>query len=493
MSKKFYVTTSIPYVNSVPHVGFAMEMLQGDVLARYHRLNGDNTFFLTGTDEHGVKIAEAADEQGLTPQELCDKNAAEFERFATEIGASNDDFIRTTSDKHEEFVRVLWDRLKHKEDLYEAEYKGLYCVGCEKFVTKKELIDGKCPIHPNREPEEVSEKNFFFKLKKYREQIRDLIQSDTVKVVPEFRKKEVLNMLKDIEDISVSRSKESYKWGVPVPGHEDQLMYVWVDALPNYMSGVDRDRYWPADVHVIGKDIHKFHAIYWIGMLLSAGYELPKTIMVHGFISSEGQKMSKSLGNVKDPFFYIQKYGKDALRFFLISEIPTLGDGDFSQSRFDIVYTEELANIFGNLISRVACMTAKYFEGKVSAPGEDDGWQVAIENGWKNYHQAFEDFNFKKAMEIVIDLGCGANKYIEDKKPWELAKTDQEALKAVLYNLLEVIRHLALMLLPVIPDSAGKMLKALNVEEEWNNLNWGGLQEGGEVLKPEILFPRIES
>jgi methionyl-tRNA synthetase len=499
MSEKFYITTSIPYVNSVPHVGFAMELVQADVLARYQRLLGKNVFFLTGTDEHGLKIAEAAEKLEITPQELCDKNSAEFLKLAEQIGASNDGFIRTTDQKHLDFVVDIWKKFAGKGDLEFRNYEGLYCVGCEKFVQEKDLINGLCPDHM-QEPKKVTEENYFFKLSKYREQIRKLIASDELRIVPESKKKEILNMLADsVDDVSFSRSVESYKWGIPVPGDAKQLMYVWPDALSNYMSGVDQKKYWPADVHLVGKDILKFHAIYWIGMLLSAGYAIPKSIMVHGHITSEGKKMSKTLGNVKDPFEYIEKYGKDALRYFLIREIPTLDDGDFSQDRFESVYNDELANTFGNLVSRVVAMNKKYFEGVVPKQGDDDGFAKIVEKSWENFHSCFLDFDLKKAAEEIVKLGMLANKYVDDKKPWALAKEGHtEVLAGVLYNLLEVIRQIALMLYAIIPDSALRILRVFEQELIVEDLRfeylmkWGGLKEGQKIGEAGIMFPKIE-
>ena len=497
-SEKFYVTTSIAYVNAGPHVGHAMEFLQADLLARYNRLLGKEVFFLTGTDEHGLKIAQVAEQRGVWPLELANENSAIFRDLDEQMGVSNDDLVRTTEDRHKEYVLQMWQKLVDAGDIYKSKYEGLYCVGCEKYVLEKELVEGNCPNHL-KPPVKVIEENYFFRLSKYGDEIKAKIMSGEVKIVPESRKNEIINFIDEgLNDVSFSRPKESVKWGIPVPGDESQLMYVWCDALTNYVSVIDREKFWPADVQVIGKDILRFHAVYWIGMLLSAGMALPKVIMVHGHIMSEGAKMSKSLGNVKDPFEFINNYGRDALRYFLLKEIPTLGDGDFGQARFDIVYKDELANTFGNLVSRVLAMNKKYFEGAVPERGDDDGFGGEVARRWVNYHQLMGEFDFKKVLEEVLALGFAANKYVEDTKPWVLAKENPKRLAEVLYNLLELIRSLALMLLPFIPDSAEKVLKVYDGVFEvggykWDeNLEFGKLASGTELGEVAVLFPRKE-
>ncbi len=496
-AEKFYITTSIAYVNAGPHVGFAMELLHAETLARYHRLRGDDVFFLTGTDEHGLKIAQVAAERGVWPQELANENSALFRELGQQLGLSNDYFVRTTEEKHVAYAQEMWKKLEAAGDLYKADYEGLYCIGCERFFQEKELLEGNCPIH-KKPVVKVKEENYFFRLSKYADAIKEKIISGELEIVPESRKNEMLSFFEEgINDVSFSRPRESVKWGIEVPGHPDQLMYVWCDALTNYISVVDRERYWPADVQVIGKDIVRFHAIYWIGMLMSAGMALPKTIMVHGFITSEGEKMSKSLGNVKDPFEYIAKYGREALRYFLLREIPTLGDGDFSQTRFEIVYNEELANTFGNLVSRVLAMNKKYFSGKVPARGEDDGFGELVSDSWVRLEAKIKIYDLKAALEVVVELAFAANKYVEDSKPWVLAKENPERLAAVIYNLLEVIRQLALMLQIFIPDTAGRVLAVYGVAGDelavWGQKReFGFLQSGHHLGDVEgVLFPKI--
>lgn len=500
MSKEntFYITTSIAYVNAAPHVGYAMEMLQADAIARYQRLMGKDAFYMTGTDEHGLKIAQAAEKQGVWPQEFVNEISALFQDLGLKLGLSNNYFVRTTEEKHIAFVQEMWKKLDAAGDIYKSQYEGLYCIGCEKFIQEKELVEGNCPIHL-KPPVKVAEENYFFRLSKYAETIKEKIKSDEVKVIPESRKNEVLSFLEDgVTDVSFSRPRDSVKWGVDIPGDDSQLMYVWCDALTNYISVIDREKYWPANVHLIGKDILRFHAVIWLGMLLSAGYELPKTIMVHGYITSEGQKMSKSLGNVKDPVEYLEKYGREALRYFLLREIPTLADGDFSQERFEIVYNDDLANTFGNLVSRVLAMNRKYFEGKVPEKGDDDGYAIKVEQAWLDYDKCFAEYDLKKVLEVVLALGFSANKYVEDSKPWVLVKENLEKLPGVLYNLLELIRHLGLMLLPFIPDKAEQILRVFESDFSVDGFVWKGKKDFGELQSGQalgettVLFPKIE-
>lgn len=499
MSKenRFYVTTSIAYVNAAPHVGFAMEMLQADAIARYRRLEGKEVFFLTGTDEHGLKIAQAAESQGVWPQEFANEIAARFQDLALRLGLSNDYFVRTTEEKHVAYAQEMWQKLEAAGDLYKSKYEGLYCVGCEKYMTEKELVEGNCPLH-QKPPQKVEEENYFFRLSKYAGEIKAKILSNEVLIVPESRRNEVLSFLEEgVLDVSFSRPRQSVKWGIDIPGNPDQLMYVWCDALTNYLSVIDREKFWPADVHLIGKDILRFHAVIWLGMLLSAGFELPRAIMVHGYITSEGRKMSKSLGNVKDPFEYLDQYGRDALRYFLLREIPTLDDGDFSQQRFEIVYNDDLANTYGNLVSRVLAMNRKYFQNFVPVAGDDEGFKLKVAQTWLDYEKFIDACDLKKALEAVLALGFAANKYVEDSKPWVLAKENPEKLPAVLYNLLELIRHLALMLMPFIPDKAGEILAVFEAEFQgdgyvWQGRkDWGLLKEGQELGRCEVLFPKI--
>lgn len=503
MSNKFYITTSIAYVNARPHIGFAMEVIQADVLARYHRLIGDDTFYLTGTDEHGMKLEQAAAEQGKTPQQLVDENSAHFRDLGSLLTLSNDRFIRTTEKPHMEGAKKLWMKMMEAGDIYKGSYEGLYCVGCESFKTEKEIVDGVCPLH-KKPLEKIKEENYFFKLSKYSDEIKKRIQDGQLLILPEARKHEILSVLEEgLKDVSFSRPKKVLNWGIEVPGDTDQVMYVWCDALSNYITGIGYgsdekvfQTYWPADVHLIGKDILRFHSAIWIGMLLSAGLRLPRAIYVHGFITSEGMKMSKSLNNVVDPVTVVSQFGADALRYFLLKEIPTTDDGDFSKDRFKVVYESELADTYGNLVSRVLAMTAKYFDGKVPEFTMDkfSDFSLETERFWKSYDSAVNEFNLKVALELTIASAITANQFVETHKPWSLAKTDPEKLPQVMYVLLEMIRQTTLALLPFIPTTAKKVLTYLGQNEvaRFGDLRkWGQLKAGTELQKAEPLFPKI--
>lgn len=502
---KFYLTTSIAYVNARPHVGYAMELVQGDALCRYRRLVGDDVHFLTGTDEHGLKMAQTAKEQNTTPQELADKNAAAFRELTHVLNISNDGFIRTTDALHIAGAQKLWQKLVDAGALYKKNYEGLYCVGCEAYITEKDLVNGLCPTH-QKPPVTFKEENYFFAYSKYMPEIKKLIAEGTLRIVPESRKNEMLGMLEvgmeEAKDISFSRPSESLSWGIPVPNDESQRMYVWCDALSNYITALDYKnegdlftRFWPADVHLIGKDILRFHAGVWIAMLLAAEIKLPKAIYVHGYITSEGQKMSKSLGNVVDPFEIVTKFGVESLRYYLIREIPTTDDGDFSMERFHAVYDGELANNLGNLVSRVLTMTEKYSDGKVPPSSRDDAIANEVLTAWKNYQQHMDAFNLKAALETVFVFLTYANQYIDTKKPWSLAKTNPTEVLKILYHLLELIRHASLMLTPFLPATAAAIHEALNyqcVKLYPDGITWGILKEGTTLKKPGILFPRRE-
>jgi methionyl-tRNA synthetase len=501
---KFYVTTAIAYVNAPPHIGFALEVIQADVLARYHRLKGDDTFYLTGVDEHGVKLYEAAIAAGVTSQQFVDQNAEKFKALKGILNLSNDDFIRTTSDRHKAGAKKIWMKMVESGDIYKGSYKGNYCVGCEAYIADKDLDEnGCCPIH-KKKPAVLEEENYFFKLSKYSDKIKHAIETGEMKVVPVARKHEILNLIGEagLNDVSFSRPKNLLPWGIDVPNDDGQVMYVWCDALTNYISALgygsedesDFEKFWPCDAHIIGKDILRFHAGVWIGMLMSAGIKLPKAVCVHGFITSEGQKMSKSLGNVVDPLIYVDKYGADALRYFLMKEIPTSDDGDFSHERFVKVFNSELANGLGNLVNRVVMMTERYLEAKVPDETNGEGVFEKIEGLMKRYEVALEAFDLKVACEAIVELVDFGNKYIDDKKPWVMAKEENKELPAVLYNLLELLRFAAILLLPYIPETAEKIFKQLGLKTEdakWDG-KWGVLQKGTVVQKADGLFPRLE-
>lgn len=436
MENKFYITTSIAYTNSKPHIGYALELVQADVLARYWRkkLGDENVFFLTGTDDHGIKNYNKAKELCIDTKKFVDENIYWFEKLTKELNISNNDFISTSNkEKHWDGAIKLWKEIEKSGDIYKKSYEGLYCVGCEAYVTAKDLVDGKCPIH-KKEPEKVQEENYFFKLTKYKTQIKEKILNNEVNIVPVERKNEVLNIVDELEDISFSRPVNKLPWGIPVPGDESQTMYVWCDALSNYISalgyGIEDDKkfkkFWPASVHLIGKDILKFHAVIWPAMLLSAGLELPKNIFVHGYVTSEGQKMSKTLGNVVNPFEVIKDYGQSATRYYLLREISTTSDGDFSEKRFSEIYNSELANQLGNWVNRVFTMLDKY---DVKVVKKDINKYLEI---YREVDKETEKFNLREALVKLWQVVKFENQLLEKEKPWELAKTDQKRLKEVL-------------------------------------------------------------
>lgn len=460
---RFYLTNAIAYVNAGPHMGHALEAVQGDALTRYHRLLGDEVYFLVGTDEHGSKIQQVAKDKGMEPQALADMNNALFVDFHKKVNAANDDFIRTSSERHKKGAQKVWEAIEAAGKFYDKEYEGKYCSGCEAFILDKDLVDGLCAIH-KKAPDVLKEKNIFFKLSDYSEAIKAKVLSGELLIRPESRRNEFLALLEEgLQDVSFSRPKKSLSWGIDVPGHEDQVMYVWCDALTNYITALgyaDNDekfqKFWPADVHLIGKDIIRFHCGIWIGMLMAAKIPLPKAVFVHGFVTSEGQKMSKSLGNVVDPMELLNQYGADPVRYYLLREIPSTDDGDFSKERFLVLYKDELQNTIGNLIRRVLTIAIKNFEGNV--PQGDGTFTARLEEAWGDYRQSFESFDIKKALETTIALARLGNLYVDEKKPWELAKIDSKALAVVMGNLIELIRAIGKMLEPVVPETAEKIL-----------------------------------
>lgn len=478
MAKKFYITTAIPYVNAEPHIGFALEIVQADVIARYHRLLGDDTYFLAGTDENALKNVQAAEEKGVPIGKFVKKNSDKFFQLKEALNLSFNDFIRTTEKRHIEGVQALWKACK-KKDIYKKKYKGLYCVGCEEFKTEKDLVDGKCPEH-NKEPELVEEENYFFRLSKYQDWLENLIASDKLKIVPEIRKNEVLSFIRrGLEDFSISRTKErAHGWGIPLPNDLDQIIYVWFDALANYITALDwqhdgklYQKYWPADVHVIGKGISRFHAIYWPAMLKSAGILLPKTEFIHGYITVNGEKISKSLGNIVDPFELVKKYGTDPIRYYLLREIPAYGDGDFSIQRFKEVYNADLANGLGNLVARIAKLAQNYnleFDKELRKTSLSDEFAVEIEK-----------FNFSGALELIWRAISGIDEYIDRERPWESVSKGKRALWEIIVKgeAISTIREIAHLLQPFLPETAEKIQKQF---------------AGPKIKSEKPLFPRIK-
>lgn len=495
---RFYITTAIPYVNSTPHIGFALELVQADALARHRRHRGDQVRFLTGTDDNSLKNVQAAQAEGIDTGELVERNAGHFEALRGPFELSFDDFIRTGSDpRHAPGAARLWEAAVAVGDLYKQPYRGRYCVGCEQFYSDDELIDGRCPEH-GTVPQPVEEDNWFFRLSRYAGRLRELIASDTVRIRPEVRRNEVLGFIDSgLSDFSVSRSAErSHGWGVPVPGDPSQVMYVWFDALSNYITALDYattgeafQRWWSdADqrVHVIGKGIIRFHAVYWLAMLLSAGLQLPSQILVHDYLTAGGRKIGKSLGNSVDPVALVEQYGGDAVRWWLLREVPPVGDTDFTVDRLVNRANEDLANGLGNLVNRVTSMVHKYRAGRV--PPLDDQARDRL-RGIENrvaeaVDQAMADYDLRGAASTVWEPVDEANRFIQDTRPWELAKAertgDTEAgrrLDEVLGRLVADCRLVGRELRPFLPHLAEQVTAACT---------------GDPLPTPVPVFPRLE-
>lgn len=504
---KFYITTSIPYLNGKPHIGHVLEFIQADVLARYHRLINDDAWFLSGTDEHGIKIYRTAQAYGKNEKDFIDELAKEFEDILKKLNISNDDFIRTSDrQRHWPGVEKLWLALVNNGDIYKKSYKGLYCPGCEAFLKKSDLIDGKCPIHNIKDLDVVEEENWFFKLSKYKKDVKKKIESGEIKIIPERRKKEILNLIDEAEDVSFSRPVETLKWGIPVPNDPSQTIYVWADALTNYISALGYgsadarfNKFWPADVHLIGKDIFRFHALYWPAMLLSVGLALPKAIYVHGFIAVEGEKMSKSIGNVIDPFELIKKYGVDPLRYFLLREISSTEDGDFSYKKLEDRYNGDLANNLGNLISRVAKLIETKLNSELNFDEKfiDHEAKQKVEETLAKYKKAIEEFRLHEALTVVWDLLAYANSFIDIHKPWARDENASHLLKT-LTTTLGIILNAAWFIKPFLPETSDKIfavfgsdpLRPSFSEASDNYKTWIGKKF--VVAKFEPLFPRLK-
>lgn len=506
MSSKYFISTSIPYVNGEPHIGFAMEGIEADTIARYFRLQGNETFFLTGTDENGVKIYKAAHNHGVDTQALCDKYSQRFQDLKPVLNFSNDSFIRTTDKvRHWPGAQAMWKLIQANGDIYSQNYEGLYCEGCEAFLTEKELVDGHCPNH-KKAPVKIAEENYFFKLSAYTEKLLEIYKKGEIEIVPEFRKNEMMALLEEgLQDVSFSRTRQSLPWGVTVPEDETQVMYVWCDALTNYISGLgfgseqeeNFQKFWQNEhaqrIHVIGKDIVRFHLAIWPAMLLSAGLKIPNKIFVHGFITSEGQKMSKSLGNVVDPFALVTKYGVDAVRYYLLREIPVGRDGDFTEKHFEEIYNAHLANGLGNLINRIVIMSQKN-EVNVSEFEDVIGGEVKVAEVWQKYTEKMEGLLLNEAVNAMWELVDYANKKMDEEKPWVLKKENPERMANVLASLLEVARHISLMLIPMLPETAEKIrvIFGLNqIENIEKTKEWKG-EIVNKLTEIKALFPRIE-
>ncbi len=499
----FYVTTPIYYVNDVPHIGHAYTTIAADVLARYHRQLGEDVFFLTGTDEHGNPAARAAERRGVTPQQHVDEMVVKFRELAQQVDATNDFFIRTTDKEHCDRVQAFIQQLYDRGKIYKKSYRGLYCSACEAFYSEKDLVDGHCPDHDTA-PEEVEEENYFFRLSDYQEQLLAHFDDHPDFVMPRSRFNEARSFISQgLDDISISRA--ALEWGVPVPWDRDQVVYVWVDALLNYITALEYsggesrlERFWPADYHLMAKDILKFHAVIWPAMLMAADMELPQHLFVHGYLLMGGQKMSKTRGNVLDPFAVMDKYGVDAFRFYCFREVTFGQDGVVSLEGFENRYNSELANELGNLLSRTLAMIRKYNGGALPPPAEGGELALAAATMGADVAAAMKTVNLTAALESIWSFVRALNRYVEENAPWQLAKDEarRPALEAVLYNLAEGLRISAIHLYPFIPSTAARIIGQLGYQPGDAGLAsgeaaWGSDATGQQIEPGEPLFPGL--
>lgn len=507
---KFYITTAIAYTSRKPHIGNSYEIVLTDAIARYKRMLGYDVFFLTGTDEHGQKIEEYAKEAGVTPKEYVDKVAGEIRAICDSLNTTYDKFIRTTDDYHEKAVQKIFKKLYDKGDIYKGEYEGMYCTPCESFWTESQLDENGCCPDCHREVKKAKEEAYFLKLSKYQKQLEDYIESNENFIYPESRKNEMLNnfIRPGLQDLCVSRT--SFKWGIPVTFDEKHVIYVWLDALSNYITalGYDPDgssdlykKYWPADVHIIGKDIVRFHTIYWPIMLMALGEPLPKQVYGHPWLLFGEDKMSKSKGNVIYAEDLIEVFGVDAVRYYLLSEMPHASDGSITYATLIERYNSDLANTIGNLVNRTIAMQKKYFDGVIqpndtAEPLDDEVKALAVKT-LSDVDKCFNEYKIADSIECILTLARRLNKYIDETMPWALAKDESKKarLGAVLYNLLEGIRYLAILLKPYMPDTSKEILAQLNtdVTDYDSLLTFGGLKAGETVGEPKVLFSRIDS
>lgn len=506
---KFYITTAIAYTSRKPHIGNSYEIVLTDAIARYKRLQGYDVFMLTGTDEHGQKIEEYAKTAGVTPKEYVDKVSGEIRSICDILNTSYDRFIRTTDEQHEKVVQKIFKKLYEQGDIYKGHYEGMYCTPCESFWTESQLVDGKCP-DCGREVKPAKEEAYFLKLSKYQKRLEEFIEQNENFIYPEARKKEMLNnfIKPGLQDLCVSRT--SFKWGIPVDFDPDHVVYVWIDALSNYITAIGYDpdgssdeykKYWPADVHIIGKDIVRFHTIYWPIMLMALGEPLPKQVFGHPWLLFGEDKMSKSRGNVIYADDLVELLGVDAVRYYLVSEMPYASDGSITYETIIERYNSDLANTFGNLVNRTIAMQNKYFDGiiqpgNVNEPVDDELKNFALDTV-KKIEKCFETYRVADAVEAVLNLAKRSNKYIDETTPWALAKDEASLprLGTVLYNLLEAIRYIAVLLSPFMPETSEKIFAQINCDiKDYDSLeSFGALKAGEKVGKAEALFARIDS
>jgi len=511
--EKYYITTTLPYVNADPHIGFALEIIQADALARYHKLNGEEVIFNFGTDEHGQKIYQKALDAGRDPQEYCDEYAKKFDALKEALNLSYDHFVRTTDPHHIKAAQEFWKLCDKNDDIYKKVYKTKYCIGCELEKTDSELVDGRCPLHPNRDLEIIEEENYFFKFSKYQKPLLDFYEKNPDFVVPVGKFKEIKSFVNEsLQDFSISRLKSKMPWGIPVPGDNTQIMYVWFDALVNYISTLgwpdklkDFDAFWPG-IQVAGKDNLRQQTATWQAMLMSAGIPNSKQIFIHGFITFDGQKISKSLGNTINPIDVAKKYGADALRYYLLAKISPFEDSDFTFKKFEETYNGELANGLGNLVARTISLARKGADGKVPDIGSNnaDDHPLRIDEKihnwkrvWKDIDSNIPEYRLDEAIKSIWKFLDEANKYINENEPWTLIEADQEKFNWVIYGVLDALHQIAWQIYPFMPDTSIKIAKSLQIEgllvENPNSKDsWTNLKPGTEILEIENLFPKLQ-
>lgn len=506
--EKYYITTAIAYTSRKPHIGNTYEIVMTDALARYKRMQGFDVFFLTGTDEHGQKIEEYANAAGVSPKEYVDKVAGEIREICDLLNTTYDKFIRTTDADHERVVQKIFKKLYDQGDIYKSEYEGLYCTPCESFWTESQLVDGKCP-DCGREVKPAKEEAYFLKLSKYQKQLEEYIENNDKFIYPEARKKEMLNnfIKPGLQDLCVSRT--SFKWGIPVTFDDKHVIYVWIDALSNYITAIGYDpdgssdlykKLWPANVHIIGKDIVRFHTIYWPIMLMALGEPLPKQVFGHPWLLFGEDKMSKSRGNIIYADDLVDLFGVDAVRYYLLSEMPYASDGSITYDTMIERYNSDLANTIGNLVNRTIAMTNKYFDGVIqepSCPGEfDDDLKKTCIEAVLRVEDLLKEYRIADSLDTILGIAKRANKYIDETAPWALAKDESQKarLGTVLYNLIEAIRFLGIMIKPFMPDTSDKIFEQTNANgNDYATLNtWGTLNAGIKVNEPTPLFARVD-
>ncbi len=484
MTKKFYVTTAIDYTNSEPHIGHAYQKIVADALARWHRLNEEEVFFLTGTDEHGQKIARSAEEIGKNPKEFVDSLSKKFESSWKLLNINFDRFIRTTDEDHKKKVQEFIRLMNKKGDIYKGNYSGLYCTGCEAYYTEKDLINGRCQFHPNKEIKELTEEAYFFRLSKYEKKLLKFYEENEDYILPIFRRKEIINRVKEgLKDLNITRLKENMSWGIDFPLDEKRVVYVWYEALLNYITGIgwpnDKKfkKFWPADVEMLGIDNGWFHCVIWPAMLFSVGIEPPKTILINGFLTFNGQKISKSLGNVISPNYLVEKYGTDSVRYYLCRNFVFGEDGDFSEKILIERHNNELADKLGNLVSRVAALAEKYGVEKTEN-------KILKKLNLKDIEKLFDNYEFDKVLNEIFAFVDVCNEYIQSKKPWETKD------RKVLYELADSIKAAAILLWPFIPETSEKIAKNLGFEIKMENIDKPLTVK--KIRKSEILFRKID-